>query len=100
MTAAVSTALLARREREDRALITALRAKAKALVLEINRARGEGHLFCSECLAAGFFALYERTRLGDSRCGDEYREVMWAAADVDGYARLIFKLREMKGVNT
>ncbi len=99
MTAVVSSAALARREREDRALIAALRAKARALVAEINRARGEGHLFCSECLAAGFFALYERTRLGGSRHGDEYREVMWAAADVDGYARLIFQLREMKGEN-
>lgn len=94
-----STAVLLVQERhgrEDRALIHALRMKAKALVADINRRRGEGHLFCSECLAAGFFALYERTKVG-SRHDDEYKEIMWEAADVDGYARLIFKLREMKG---
>ena len=96
-----NTALRSVRERhdlEDVTLANALRERAKGLVCEINRERGEGYLFLSECLAVGFFMLFERMpMLSLGQCPDWGKELMIASADVDGYCRLVLRLEEMKG---
>ena len=99
MTAILPKSVRERHEREDAALTSALRAQAKGLVGEINRERGEGTLYLSECLAAGFFMLFERMPiLSPHQRPDWCRELMIADADLDGYARLVLRLEEMKGV--
>lgn len=90
--------------RAERALLRALRAKAKGLLEEINRERGEGYLYLSECLSVGFFMLFERmpmTILARKRGQDPdwSRELMFGTADVDGYARLVLRLEEVKKGN-
>lgn len=77
---------------QDAAIENDLRSMAKGLVAEINEKKGEGHLFLSESTGAGFFTLFERV----NKVYEQYREVMWAVADVDGYARLVLLLGDVK----
>lgn len=97
-----NTALRSVRERhdlEDVTLANALRERAKGLVCEINRVRGEGYLFLSECRALGFFMLFERMPMQAPKQRPDWgREIMIAGTDLDGYARLVLCLEEMKGV--
>ena len=85
-----------RHVREDKALANAMRTYAKRLVREINHVRGDGYLFLSECVALGFFMLFERMpRIDWRQRADLGREVIAAGMDVDGYARLVLRLEEM-----
>ena len=100
MTAMLPKSVRERHERENVALANALRVRAKGLVCEINRERGEGYLYLSECVAVGFFMLFERMPLQSPRQRPDWgREIMMAGTDLDGYARLVLRLEEMKGVN-
>ena len=100
MIAVLPDAVLRRHERENTALAHVLRERARGLLGEINRERGEGYLYLSECLAAGFFMLFERMpSLTRDQAPDLSRQVMLCPADLDGYARLVLRLEEMKGVN-
>ena len=104
MTAMLSKSVRDWHERENVALANALRARAKGLVCEINRERGEGYLYLSECVAVGFFMLFERMPMTAyaakmKQAPDWAQQLMIAGTDLDGYARLVLRLEEMKGVN-
>ena len=99
MTSVLPKSVRERHEREDEMLTKALRAQAKGLVSEINRERGEGTLYLSECLGVGFFMLFERMPLlTPGQRPDWARQLMIANADLEGYAHLVMRLEEMKGV--
>ena len=96
MTATVPISVSERHERENKALASSMRDYAKRLVREINRVRGDGYLFLSECVALGFFMLFERMpRIDWRQRADLGREVIAAGMNVDGYARLVLRLEEM-----